>query len=240
MTLLIFAHVDSGHHVLIIEKKFSQCLGKLCLADSGGSHKQKRTNRAFLILESGARPSNSIRDSLNGIILPHNPLMQRIFHPEQLLPLALQHPLDRNTRPLCYNLCNIFRRNSLCNDRILDCRLTFQKTFYLVLGFRHLAITNLSYLAVVTSSLCIIGLDLIIFNPLPCSLKFRKYLLFIIPSLPQLISLPGEILKFRLDLVCLDGNSLSFHCLLLNLKLTNAAVKFRNRLRYGIHLKTKL
>ena len=166
--------------------------------------------------------------------------MQGIFHPEQLLPFAFQHPFHRNTSPFSDNLCNILRRNCLCDNRILYCSLTFQKTFYLVLGFRHLSITDLCYLAVVTCSLCIMGFNLIIFNPLPCLLKLRENLLLLIPPLPQIIPMLRKFFQFRLDLVCLEGNTLPFHSLFLNLQLTNAAFQLCNRFWNRIHLKTKL
>ena len=41
MTLLILAHVDSGHHVLIVEKELGEGLRKLSLSDTGGTHEQE-------------------------------------------------------------------------------------------------------------------------------------------------------------------------------------------------------
>ena len=41
MTFLIFAHVDSSHHVLVIEKEFGQCLRQLGLSHTGRTHEQE-------------------------------------------------------------------------------------------------------------------------------------------------------------------------------------------------------
>ena len=41
VTLLIFAHVNTGHHVLIIEQELGKSLRKLSLTDTGRSHEQE-------------------------------------------------------------------------------------------------------------------------------------------------------------------------------------------------------
>ena len=41
MTLLILAHVDSRHHILVIEKKLRQGLCQLCLSHTGSTHEKE-------------------------------------------------------------------------------------------------------------------------------------------------------------------------------------------------------
>ena len=41
MTLLILAHIDTGHHVLVIEKELRKGFGKLCLTYSGRTHEKE-------------------------------------------------------------------------------------------------------------------------------------------------------------------------------------------------------
>ena len=52
MTLLIFAHIDACHHVLIIEEELRKGFGKLCLTDTGSSHEKERADRPLLILKA--------------------------------------------------------------------------------------------------------------------------------------------------------------------------------------------
>ena len=115
--------------------------------------------------------------------------MQLSLHTEQFLPLALQHPLHRNTSPLCHHLSNILRRYCLRDDRILYCSLTCCQLVDTRLRICHLAITDLGHLTIITSPLCIICLDLVILHLLALLLKFGENSLFLIPTLSEGISL---------------------------------------------------
>ena len=52
VTLLILAHIDTRHHILIIEEELRQGLGKLCLSYSGSTHEQERSDRPLLVLQT--------------------------------------------------------------------------------------------------------------------------------------------------------------------------------------------
>ena len=41
MTLLVFTHIDTRHHVLVIEQELRKSLGELGLTDTGGTHEQE-------------------------------------------------------------------------------------------------------------------------------------------------------------------------------------------------------
>ncbi len=60
MGLLIFAHVYSGHHGLVIEQELREGLGKLCLADAGRTEEQERAERSVLVGESCTASSYGI------------------------------------------------------------------------------------------------------------------------------------------------------------------------------------
>ena len=166
--------------------------------------------------------------------------MKGIFHPEQFFSLAFKHSFDRNARPLCHNLRNILWSNSFCDDRVLNCSLPILKIFNLSLCFRHLSITDLRHLAIVSGPFGIMCFNLVILHLLSCRLELRKDLLLFIPSLPQLIPLTGQFLQLGLYLVRLERHPLSLHSLLLDFQLADTAVKLGNRLWNGIHLQTKL
>ena len=119
MTLLIFTHIDTRHHVLIIEEELCKSFCKLSLADTCGSHEKEGSDRTFLILKTGSGTTHSIRNRFYCHILADNPLVKLFLHTQKLRPFALKHPLDWNTSPLCNNLGNILRSNRLCDYRIL-------------------------------------------------------------------------------------------------------------------------
>ena len=52
VTLLILAHIYTGHHILIIEQKLRQRLRKLCLSYSGSTHEKERSDRPLLVLQT--------------------------------------------------------------------------------------------------------------------------------------------------------------------------------------------
>ena len=52
--LLIFAHVDSGHHVFIVKQIFGEGFCQFCLADTGGAEEDERTDGATWIVEACA------------------------------------------------------------------------------------------------------------------------------------------------------------------------------------------
>ena len=41
MLLLIFRHIDTGHHRLVVEEVFGKCLGKLRLTDTRSTEEDK-------------------------------------------------------------------------------------------------------------------------------------------------------------------------------------------------------
>ena len=96
---LVFRHVDSGHHILVIEEIFRQCLGQFRLANARRTQEDEGSDRPFLILQSGPRPSHRIRNRSYGFVLTDHSLVQFFFQVNQLLPFALQHPGYRDTRP---------------------------------------------------------------------------------------------------------------------------------------------
>ena len=53
VTLLILAHIDTGHHIFVIEEKLCQSLGQFGLSHARRSHEQERSYRPFLILQTG-------------------------------------------------------------------------------------------------------------------------------------------------------------------------------------------
>ena len=48
--LLILTHIDTGHHILVIEQILGQRLGQLRLTHTGSTEEDERTDRSFRIL----------------------------------------------------------------------------------------------------------------------------------------------------------------------------------------------
>ena len=67
--LLILAHIDTGHAVLIVKQVFSQRFGKLGLTYTGRTEEDERTDRTFRILQSGTATTHGIRNGCNSLFL---------------------------------------------------------------------------------------------------------------------------------------------------------------------------
>ena len=83
-------------------------------------------------------------------------------------------------------------------------------------------------------------LDLVILHLLTCVLKLRQYAFLLIPELTQILPSCLKFREFALYLIHLQRHSFTLYRLTLNLQLTYAAVKFSDRFRHRIHLKTEL
>ena len=162
--------------------------------------------------------------------------MKLCLHAKQLLTLALQHPLDRNTGPFGNNLCNILRSHGLGDYRILYRSLTRCQIFDLLLSLGHLSIADLRHLAIVSYPFGIMSLYLIVLDLLSLRLEFRQNAFLIFPTLPQCFTLLRQFLQFGLDLVHLERHTLTLYGLTLDLELPYAAVQLSYRLGNGVHL----
>ena len=75
MLLLILTHVDSRHHLLVVEEVVGQGLGQLCLTYTGGSHEDERGDRTFWVLQTCTTAPDGICNCRDGLFLAHYPLV---------------------------------------------------------------------------------------------------------------------------------------------------------------------
>ncbi len=105
--LLILGHVDPDHRVLVVEQELGKRARQLGLADTGRAQEDEAAQRPVRILQAGAGAANGVGDGLNRFVLADHPLMQALFHVDELLDLALHQPADRNVGPLADDLGDI-------------------------------------------------------------------------------------------------------------------------------------
>ena len=240
MTFLIFAHIYSRHHVLVIEKEFGESLCQLCLSDTGSTHEKEGTDRSLFILKAGTRATYCIGNSLDGVILTDDALMKLRFHAQQLCPLAFQHSVYRDAGPFRHDLRNVFRRHGFGYYRILNCGLAGCKFVYPGLCLCHSAIADFRHLAVISGSFGIMCLYLVVLDLLSLLLQFGKDSFLFVPTFAEVVPLLIKGLELILDLVHLERHAFASDGLPLDLQLADAAVKLRYRFRNGIHLQAQL
>ena len=89
--LHVFRHVDADHGLLGVEEEFRKRLAQLGLADTGGAEEKKGTIGAAGVGKARARAAHGVGDGGNGFILADHAAVERGFHFEQALAVALQH-----------------------------------------------------------------------------------------------------------------------------------------------------
>ena len=239
--LLVFAHVDTRHHVLIIKQIVSQRLGQLRLTHTRGTEEDERTDRPLRVLETGTAAADSIGDGGDSLVLADDTLVEFLLEVEQLLALALQHLAHGDTRPARNHIGDIVAINLLLDHggtALHGVELLLNLFDFLLLLF-DFAVADFGYFAVVALALGFVGfkfqvldINLILLNlvdlllfALPLSLLLRFLFLEVSDFLVQL----GELL---LVILTLDG-------LALNLQLLDTAGNLVQGFRHRVHLHTE-
>ena len=76
MLLHVLGHIDTNHIIFTIEQALGQGLGKLSLAHSRRSEKEKGTNRAMGILDTCPCSHDRFRYCIYRLVLANHPFMQ--------------------------------------------------------------------------------------------------------------------------------------------------------------------
>ena len=108
--LLVLAHVEPHHRVLVVEHELGERAGELGLADARRAEEDERADRPVRVLQPGARAAQRVRDRRHGLVLADDAPVQPLLHVDQLLGLALEQAVDRDARPAA-------RRRRRCRPR---------------------------------------------------------------------------------------------------------------------------
>ena len=159
--LLILAHVDTGHHVLVVKQVFGQRLGKLGLADTCSAEEDKRADRAARVIQACTAAANGISYGCYGLVLAYHTVVEFGLKMEQFLLLALYHLVDRDSCPAGYHVGNIFRIHFLFDESFVALHhfqlfLDFGDFLLLLL---NLAVTDFSYSRIVAVTFGLVGLE---------------------------------------------------------------------------------
>ena len=107
------AHVQADHGVLVVEHRLRQGLAQLGLAHAGGAEENERADGPIGVLQAGAVAADGVGHRLDGLVLVDHPLMDAIFHHQQLRPLGLHHAADGNAGPGADDLGDFLRADLL-------------------------------------------------------------------------------------------------------------------------------
>src|SRR5690606_20472587 len=106
------AHVDADQRVPVGEQELRQRTRQLRLTDTRRAAEDEAADRPPRVLEPGAAPPDRPADRLDRLILPDDPLVQLVLHPDEPLRLRLLQPRHRDPRPPAHD-----ERDVLLRDR---------------------------------------------------------------------------------------------------------------------------
>ena len=100
MLLLVLRHVDADHCPVVVEEELGEGPRQLRLANAGRPEEDEAPERPVRVRQPGPAASYRIGHRHDGVVLADDAAAQPIFHPHELLDLALDEPADRDVRPL--------------------------------------------------------------------------------------------------------------------------------------------
>ncbi len=236
--LLVLAHIDAHHRVVVIEKELCKRLRQLRLTDARRSEEDERADWPVLFLQARAAASNGRRNRLNSFTLADNPLLELGFHTDQFGAFALEHARNRNAGPPRDDLSDVVAVDFLLQERTLF--LDIGKILLSLTDFpfelRDAPVADLRHAAVFTLPLQILRLRLEAVDLLLRFLNSLDEILLLLPARAKLSAPLFEVRNFLVDarqlvvgLIPLDGFALDF-------KLTNLPFKLIELLRHRVDL----
>src|SRR5437773_2695994 len=105
----VLRHVDLNQRVGVTEHEFGESAREIRFADSSGTEKDERTDRAPWILQVGARATQSFANGGDRFLLTNDALLHFRFHHEEFLRFLLLHPLQGNTGDLRDDVHHVVR-----------------------------------------------------------------------------------------------------------------------------------
>jgi hypothetical protein len=88
MALLILGHVQTDHGALVVEHEFGERPRQLRLPHPGRAEEDEGADRSVRVLQTRACATERVRDSLDGLVLSDDALVEPFLHVDQLLGLA--------------------------------------------------------------------------------------------------------------------------------------------------------
>ena len=99
MLLHVLAHVELDQRALVAEQELGERLGGFGLPYARRAEEDERARRPLGVLEARTRPAYRLRHGLDGVVLADHPLVQLVFHAEELGGLFLRELVHGDARP---------------------------------------------------------------------------------------------------------------------------------------------
>ncbi len=99
VALLVLAHVQADHGLLVIEEELSQGPAQLGLAHARGAQEDEATDGPVGILQASTGTAYRVSDGGYGFVLPHHAVVQALLYMEQFLDLPFHQAGNGDAGP---------------------------------------------------------------------------------------------------------------------------------------------
>ena len=219
MWFLIFRHVYTHHHALIVKQRLSQCSRQLGLSHACRSEEEERAYRPVRVGQSCTASSHCVGHQCHRFVLTHYAFVQLVFEVQQPLSFRQQHPRHRYPCPARHHFGHLLRIHLLVYHGVVGLH-RFQlrlQLFDMFLSLFDSSVSQLRHLSVVAGSLGLFCLKLVRLNILHFRLDGFDYALLVLPAgfhlvalFAQLVYLVREVRQLLLVVLAFDGFAFDF------------------------------
>ena len=242
VALLIFRHIDTYHHILVVEQHLGEGFGQLGLADTRGAEEDEAADGSLAIRKACTRTAHGVGNDADGLVLTHHTLVQLVLEVQQTLTFALQHTRHGDASPLRDHLGYLLRIDLFVNHGVVGLHLLelSLKVFDLLFSLLDAAVTQFGHLTIVACTLGLLGLEFVAFDIFHLGLNLLNDALFVLPAGLHLVTLLTQRAELLVNLGNLVLVVLAFDGLALNFQLADTALDFIQLLGHRINLQTQL
>ena len=76
MLLLVFAHIEPDHRLIVVEQKLGERAGEFGFADAGRAEEDERTDGPVGVVHPGAGADHGVGHGFHGFVLADDALVQ--------------------------------------------------------------------------------------------------------------------------------------------------------------------
>ncbi len=219
------AHIDPHHRVVVVEQEGGERLGEFGLAHARGAEEQEAAERPVGILQTRPRTAHGLGHRVDRLALTDHPFAEQLLHLQQLLALALEHPVDGDAGRAADHAGDIVLGHFLAQQRVLGVARGFLD---LLFQRGNTPVGQLARLGEIARALRLLELD-------PCRVEIFLEPTFgvdlvalVLPAggqLARLLLKLGELLAQGFEAILRSAIALLLERLLLDLELDDPPVE---------------
>ena len=237
----VFAHVDTDHILFVVEQSPRERFCELRLTHAGRAEEKERPDRPPGVGNSRTGAQNGVRHGVDGLILPHDSLMQSFGKAEEFLAFPFHELGHGDSSPASDDTGDFLFRHAVPKESgIFGGSRRFFALFQFFFQLRNLAVLQFGGGFEVVFSLRLFELRICLFELLPNFLNLADRIFLVVPFALhfRVLSAQGGELLLRIGEV--RGGKivrLLFEGVLLDFELHDLSGNLIHFCRHGLHFR---